>query len=49
METQELLSMGKYPADFGKHFLYLQTDYTPAGIQKLKETCDRVCPSSAAW
>jgi glucose-6-phosphate 1-dehydrogenase len=43
METKELLSMGRYPADFGKHFMYLQTDYSPAGIQKLKEACDRIC------
>src|SRR4051812_48335706 len=43
METAALLSMAKYPADFAKHFLYLQTDYTEAGIRKLKETCDRVC------
>ncbi|MBW8887178.1 MAG: glucose-6-phosphate dehydrogenase [Fibrobacteres bacterium] len=43
METKELLSMAKYPADFEKHFLYLQTHYDAAGIQKLKETCDRVC------
>jgi len=43
METKDLLSMSKYPADFVKHFLYLQTDYSESGIQKLKETCDRVC------
>jgi glucose-6-phosphate 1-dehydrogenase len=43
METKDLLSMGKYPSDFAKNFLYLQTDYSPDGIRKLKETCEKVC------
>ncbi len=43
MEPKQLLSMGKYPSEFEKHFLYLQTDYSPSGIQKLKETCDQIC------
>ena len=46
MEASQLLSMGKYPKDFNDHFLYLQTDYTPAGIRKLKETCERICQES---
>ncbi|HLP40323.1 MAG TPA: glucose-6-phosphate dehydrogenase [Fibrobacteria bacterium] len=43
MENKQLLSMGKYPAEFTQHYLYLQTDYSEEGIRKLKETCDRVC------
>jgi glucose-6-phosphate 1-dehydrogenase len=46
MEPKQLLSMGKYPADFIEHFVYLQTDYSPEGIRKLKETCDKVCQES---
>ncbi len=46
MDTKELLSMGKYPSEFSEHFHYLQTDYSPAGIQKLKETCEQVCKES---
>ncbi len=43
METKELLAMGKYPAGFEKFFHYLQTDYSPAGIAKLKNECDTIC------
>jgi glucose-6-phosphate 1-dehydrogenase len=43
METKDLLSMGKYPKDFLPHFEYLQTDYSPEGIKKLKETAERIC------
>lgn len=46
METKDLLSMGKYPADFLPHFEYLQTDYSPEGIAKLKTTADRICKES---
>ncbi len=46
MEAKQLLSMGKYPSDFAEHFTYLQTDYSPQGIQKLKETCDQICKDS---
>ncbi len=37
MESKELLSMSDYPSGFSEHFEYLQTDYTPEGIAKLKE------------
>ena len=43
MENQQLLAMGKYPEDFAGHFQYLQTDYSPEGIQKLKDACDAIC------
>ena len=43
MEAKDLLTMGKYPSDFGEHFQYLQIDYSPQGIEKLKQTCDQVC------
>lgn len=43
MDPKKLLSMGIYPSDFAEHFLYLQTDYSPEGIQKLKSTCDQIC------
>jgi glucose-6-phosphate 1-dehydrogenase len=43
MEIQALLSMGKFPADFAGHFHYVQTDYSPEGIAKLKQVCDEVC------
>lgn len=43
MENSQLLSMGKYPAEFADHFAYLQTDYSPEGIQKLKDACEAVC------
>src|SRR6185436_9401035 len=42
METAQLLAMGKYPDGFQDHFTYLQTDYSPAGIQKLKDTCEKI-------
>src|SRR5690606_27155996 len=43
MEIGELLSMGKYPPGFEKNFQYVQTDYSPEGIRKLKETCEEIC------
>src|SRR3954469_11892323 len=43
MENKDLLSMGKYPPGFTECFTYLQTDYSPEGIKKLKQTCDRIC------
>jgi glucose-6-phosphate 1-dehydrogenase len=46
METAQLLSMGKYPKEFTDRFMYLQTDYSPEGIARLKETCDKVCKES---
>jgi glucose-6-phosphate 1-dehydrogenase len=42
MSHDELLSMGKYPAGFSNHFMYLQTDYSAEGIAKLKATCETV-------
>lgn len=46
MTIEELLHMGKYPEGFDSHFVYLQTDYSPEGIRKLKETCERTCHES---
>ena len=46
MENKDLLSMGKYPPGFTERFTYLQTDYSPEGIRKLKETCARICTES---
>jgi glucose-6-phosphate 1-dehydrogenase len=46
MEIPALLSMGKYPADFASHFTYVQTDYTPEGIAKLRGICEQVCKES---
>ncbi len=43
MDIPQLLSMGKYSEDFAAKFEYLQTDYSPEGIKKLKATCDRLC------
>ncbi len=42
MDIPALLGMGKYPGDFAEHFQYVQTDYSPAGMAKLKDVCDRV-------
>jgi glucose-6-phosphate 1-dehydrogenase len=46
MEVSQLLSMGKYPSDFASHLVYVQTDYSDAGIKKLKESCERICKES---
>lgn len=46
MENKDLLSMGKYPAEFAGRFAYLQTDYSPAGIQKLKSACEAISRES---
>jgi glucose-6-phosphate 1-dehydrogenase len=46
MEVSDLLSMGKYTDEFKSHFQYLQTDYTPKGIAKLKHICEAVCKAS---
>jgi glucose-6-phosphate 1-dehydrogenase len=43
MTSDELLSMGKYSDEFRKNFIYVQTDYDPAGVAKLKEVCDGIC------
>jgi len=45
MKPEELLSMGKYSEDFLKNFTYLQSDYSPEGIKKLKAECDAICES----
>jgi glucose-6-phosphate 1-dehydrogenase len=42
MENKDLLSMGKYPPGFLENFTYVQTDYSPAGIQKLKDVCAKI-------
>jgi glucose-6-phosphate 1-dehydrogenase len=39
MELEELFSLGKYSDEFKSHFQYLQTDYSPEGIAKLKSVC----------
>ncbi len=46
MTVDALLSMGKYPDEFRDHFQYVQTDYSPEGIAKLKEVCEKVCKAS---
>ena len=43
MDVDALLSMGKYPEGFREHIQYVQTDYSPAGIAKLKSACHQVC------
>lgn len=43
MSIEELLSMGKYPPGFEQYFTYVQTDYSPEGIAKLKAICDKTC------
>ncbi len=43
VQADELLSMGKYSDGFRKNFLYVQTDYDPAGVAKLKAICEQVC------
>ena len=46
MEISDLLSMGKYPEGFADRFVYVQTDYSPEGIAKLKQHCEKVCAES---
>jgi glucose-6-phosphate 1-dehydrogenase len=46
METDEVLSMGKYSEEFRKNFSYVQADYSPEGIAQLKAECDRICAES---
>ncbi|MDB5102928.1 MAG: glucose-6-phosphate 1-dehydrogenase [Fibrobacteres bacterium] len=46
MENKDLLSMGKYTEDFIGHFEYLQTDYSPEGIAKLKAAAEKICKES---
>ncbi|MEO7425427.1 MAG: glucose-6-phosphate dehydrogenase [Fibrobacteria bacterium] len=46
MENKDLLSMGKYPSEFSERFTYLQTDYSPEGIRKLKDACDAICKTT---
>ena len=46
MSTEDLLSMGKYSDEFRKNFVYIQADYSPAGIEKLKKACDEICAES---
>ncbi len=43
MEVKQLLSMGSYPSEFTERFIYLQTDYSPEGIEKLKQSCAQIC------
>lgn len=43
VEIDSLLSMGQYADDFKNRIQYLQTDYSPAGIAKLKGVCEDVC------
>jgi glucose-6-phosphate 1-dehydrogenase len=46
MKVDDLLSMGKYSDEFRKNFVYVQTDYSPEGIAKLKRACDEICAES---
>ncbi len=43
MDVPALMSMGKYPDDFAAHLDYVQTDYSPEGIGKLRGVCEKVC------
>jgi len=43
MAVKDLLSMGKFPPGFESHFVYLQTDYSPEGIARLKSLCESTC------
>jgi glucose-6-phosphate 1-dehydrogenase len=43
MTVDELLSMGTYSDEFRARFMYVQTDYDAAGVEKLKSVCDAVC------